>query len=298
MLVRDRSTGHGRNPGATGSGIGSDSCRGAGSGIAPEFGEGTESGVEVFVFRRVASLQFAAGMLVFPGGGVDERDVDERDVDERDVDQRIRWYGPPPQTFAPSLSADPALARALVVAAIRETFEECGVLLAGPPGGDVVTLTERDWAEGWQERHARLLSGDLGLAELLAAAGLELRADLVRPWAHWITPPVEGSRRYDTRFFLAAMPSGQIARDLGGEGEQARWLRAADGVQQYVAGQVRMLPPTAVCLEELAAAPSVAALLATLRRIRPVMPWTVRRPDGILAVEVDLDGRGGGEPRA
>jgi 8-oxo-dGTP pyrophosphatase MutT (NUDIX family) len=247
-----------------------------------------EAGVEVFVFRRVASMQFAAGMQVFPGGRVDERDCDES----------VPWGGPGPQTFAGPLSADVGLARALVVAAVRETFEECGVLLAGPPGGDVVTLTEQDWQNGWRERHERVLSGAGGLSELLNETGLVLRADLVRPWAHWITPPGEGSRRYDTRFFVAAMPTGQLARDLGGEGEHARWLPAAEGVRQYVDGKVRMLPPTVVCLEELAAAPSVAALLATPRRIRPVMPWLVGMPDGGLAVQVDLDGLGGGEPWA
>ena len=245
------------------------------------------AGVDVFVFRRVASMQFAAGMQVFPGGR----------VDERDADPAVPWQGTPVEAFTGPLSADVALARALVVAAVRETFEECGVLLAGHPDGDLVRLGEAEWEGGWRAHRERLAAGEVGLAELLRETGLALRADLLWPWAHWITPPGEGPRRYDTRFFVAAMPSGQLARDLGGEGEQARWLPAAEGVRQYVDGRTRMLPPTVVCMEELAAAPSVDRLLATPRRIRPVMPWPVGLPDGGFAVEVDLDGLGGGEPR-
>ena len=245
------------------------------------------SGVEVFVFRRVAAMQFAAGMHVFPGGR----------VDERDADPSVPWQGPPPGDFAGPLSADVELARALVVAAVRETFEECGVLLAGEPGGAVLRIDETSWDDAWRARRERMAAGDLGLAELLVGAGLVLRADLIRPWAHWITPPGEAPRRYDTRFFVAGMPLGQLARDLGGEGEHARWLSAADGVGQYADGLTRMLPPTVVCLEELAAAASVEQLLDTTRRIRPVMPWPVALPDGGFAVEVDLDGLGGGEAR-
>lgn len=244
-------------------------------------------GVEVFVFRRVAAMQFAAGMHVFPGGR----------VDERDADPSVPWQGPPPDDFAGPLSADLELARALVVAAVRETFEECGVLLAGEPDGAVLRIDETGWHDVWCGRRERMAAGELGLAELLVDAGLVLRADLIRPWAHWITPPGEASRRYDTRFFVAGMPPAQLARDLGGEGEQARWLSAADGVDQYADGRTRMLPPTVVCLEELAAAASVERLLDTTRRIRPVTPWPVALPDGGVAVEVDLDGLGGGEPR-
>jgi 8-oxo-dGTP pyrophosphatase MutT (NUDIX family) len=279
MLVRDV----GPSSGSTASG--STAAGGTAPGTAPG---GSGGGVEVFVFRRVAGMQFAAGMHVFPGGR----------VDERDADPSVPWHGPGPQAFAAQLSADVELARALVVAAVRETFEECGVLLAsGPDGSDVPIPTGPDWDHDWADRQRRMAAGELGLAQLLGEAGLVLRADLLRPWAHWVTPPREG-RRYDTRFFVAAMPPGQLARDLGGEGEQARWLAAAEGVRQHAEGRSLMLPPTLVCLEELAAAGSVAALMAAGRRIRPVMPWIVTGADGGLLVTVDLDGVGGGEPPA
>ncbi len=278
MLVRDRATSVG---GVTAPG-GPHGPSGVGDGAAG----GRPGGVEVFVFRRVASMQFAAGMQVFPGGR----------VDERDADPTVPWHGPDPARFTGPLSAEVPLARALVVAAVRETFEECGVLLASRPDGDDAAPGPEAWDGALREWHRRMAAGEVALAEMLREEGLVLRADLLHPWAHWVTPPGE-PRRYDTRFFVAEMPGGQQARDLGGEGEQARWLPAGEAVVAYRDGRTQMLPPTLVCVEELAEAASVAALLATPRRIRPVMPWPARLPDGRPAVEVDLDGVGGGEPR-
>lgn len=272
-------------------------------------------GPEVFLFRRVASLAFAAGMYVFPGGR----------VDPADDDPGIPWQGPEPARFAAALSCPEPVARASVVGAVRETFEECGVLLAATPEGRFPTGLD---APAWEQRREQLAAGACGLGELLREAGLVLRADLLHPWAHWITPPFE-PRRYDTRFFVAAMPPGQQARDLGGEGEHAQWVRAAEAVRGYHAGQFRLMPPTLVCLEEMAAAGSVQAVLATPRTIRPVMPRLVRSGAGVAAgsepgvgappvrpapavataaapgadpgarvaaeIEVDLDGLGGGD---
>ena len=243
-------------------------------------------GVEVFAFRRVPRMAFAAGMLVFPGGG----------VDPRDLDPAVPWTGTPATDLAPRLGATADAARALVVAAVRETFEECGILPAVRPGGPAGA------AQPAEEQRQALEAGDVSLAEVLREAGLVLDADLLLPWAHWVTPGFE-SRRFDTRFFLAVPPPGAQPRDLhaeglGGEGERAGWLLAADAVRRHGRGQLPMLPPTLVCLEELAAAPDVATLLATPRRLRPVSPWLHHDPAGDEdpVLRVDLDGAGGGEP--
>ena len=107
---------------------------------------------------------------------------------------------------------------------MRETFEEAGVLLAGPAEGAVVPDVSGD---DWEEQRQALLSRDLSLTELLAGRGLVLRSDLLRPFAHWITPPME-SRRYDTKFFAAALPAGQEARDVSGKSltNAATYLRS------------------------------------------------------------------------
>lgn len=244
-----------------------------------------QSGVEVFLLRRRTALAFAAGMHVFPGGGVDQRDF-----------APCPWAGPTGDDLAEALSAEPDVARAVVVAAVRETFEECGVLLAGPQdaaGSDQGLEVADVRGRAWEQARVALASGGLGLGELLAANRLVLRADLLVPWAHWLTPLAE-PRRFDTRFFLAALPAGQQAREVLGEADRAEWVPAGAALARADAGEVAVMPPTRVCLEELAQASGVGALLGTSRRPRRVMPWLGVDEEGQTVVEVDLDGAGGG----
>lgn len=234
-----------------------------------------DAGPEVYLLRRVTTMAFAAGMYVFPGGRVDSADSTER----------IGWVGPPPEAWAASLSADAPLARALVCAAVRETFEECGVLLAGADASSVVDCSGPEWES---DRQA-LLARETSLSDLLLARGLFLRADLLRPWAHWITPEPE-PRRYDTRFLVAALPPLQSTREVDGEADHATWLTPAAALKQHRDGALAMLPPTEVTLEQLDGLASAAAVLAAAdaRRIRPVTPRievadghaTVVLPDG------------------
>ncbi len=222
------------------------------------------SGVEVYLLRRVVSMAFAAGMHVFPGGSVDDRDAELPDT---------AWAGPPPAVWAGQLDADPALARALVCAAVRETFEESGVLLAGPTATEMVADTR---AADWEVDRQRLLDRSLSMAELLERRRLVLRSDLLRTWAHWITPEAE-PRRYDTRFFVAALPSGQRTREVGGEADRVTWATPGDVLRAHSGGEVGLLPPTAVTLEELRSYPDVATVLAAAanRNLRPRLPRIV-----------------------
>src|SRR5580693_7875257 len=177
------------------------------------------AGVEVYLLRRTEALEFAPGACVFPGGSVDVRDADPGIAE-------TGWAGPAPADFGQLLGVPADRARALVCAAVRETFEESGVLLAGPAPDELVP----DGADLAQDRQA-LLDGSLSLSELLARRGLLLRADLLTPWARWITPEVS-PRRYDTWFFAAALPAGQTAGLEGpettqnpGESDSGTWLR-------------------------------------------------------------------------
>src|SRR5438270_11777892 len=206
-------------------------------------------GVEAYLLRRTRTMAFAAGMYVFPGGSVDPRDESLADT---------AWVGPPPQRWAGLLSADERLAKALVCAAVRETFEESGVLLAGTGADDIVADTTDD---EWEADRLALIARDLSFAGMLARRGLVLRADLLRPWAHWITPEFE-PKRFDTRFFVAALPAGQRARDVGGEADRVAWVRPADALAAAHSGEMGMLPPTAFTLSELATYDHAAAALA------------------------------------
>ena len=227
-----------------------------------------QHGVEVFMLRRVATMEFAPRMMVFPGGG----------VDARDADPALPWAGPTPADWGRVLGADEMTARELVVAAVREVFEECGVLLAGPDAESVVGDVS---GADWQAERQALLSRQRSLAEVLIARGLVLRSDLLRARAHWITPEFE-SRRYDTRFFAALLPEGQVPDDATTEADHAAWVDPAELLRDYHRGEAMMLPPTVVSVEEVAAARSADEFLHEELPIEPVLPVLMPTEDGVV----------------
>ena len=218
------------------------------------------AGLEVYLLRRHLAMAFAAGMYAFPGGT----------VDVRDSDAAVAWAGPTPAGWARRLSCAEDEARALVCAAVRETFEESGVLLAGETPDTVVADTTGD---EWELDRVALVDRSLSFSDLLDRRGLVLRTDLLAAWAHWITPEFE-PRRYDTRFFLARMPSGQLTRDVSGEADRVAWMRPHDALAGVDTGDMQMLPPTYVTLTEMAryATPAEAFAAGDSRSITTIMP--------------------------
>jgi 8-oxo-dGTP pyrophosphatase MutT (NUDIX family) len=214
----------------------------------------TARGMEVYLLRRVRGMAFAGGMHVFPGGS----------VDPADATADIGWAGPSAADWAAAFATEAPMARSLVCAAVRETFEESGVLLAGSSPADLLADVSTD---EWESERVALESRQHSLSELLARRGLVLRSDLLRPLAHWITPEIE-PKRFDTRFFLARLPEGQVTRAAGTEADQRVWVRPADAVEQ----ELTMLPPTRAVLTELAAYDDVESALAANRTIAPVLP--------------------------
>lgn len=221
-------------------------------------------GIEAYLLKRTSTMAFAAGMYVFPGGRVDPADARETPP----------WVGPPADEVMHALDADPALAQALVCAAVRETFEECGILLAAPAdmSPTPTAMGSLDSPE-WIALRRSLERQETHLAELLTRLSLALRADLLAPWARWVTPEVE-PRRYDTRFFVAALPDGQRPGQISGEADRMVWMRPADALEKYEAGTMTMLPPTAFTLAELCSYEDVASVLAAahVRDLSPIMP--------------------------
>jgi len=222
-------------------------------------------GVETLMLRRPAAMKFAPGAYVFPGGS----------VDPADYGAEVGWHGPSPAEFGARLGASAEVARALVCAAVRETFEESGVLLAGAPDGGPLAVPA---GPSWDADRAALASGTLTLAGLLAQRGLVLRADLLAPWARWVTPEGE-PRRFDARFFAAALPDGQQAVGHEAEAEHVAWLDPASAIAAARAGEISLLPPTAATLNELASATGAGdgldGILATRRAIEPICPRLV-----------------------
>ena len=230
-------------------------------------------GVEVFMLRRVATMAFAPRMTVFPGGG----------VDVRDADPALPWAGPSPAEWASLLQAPEATARELVAAAVREVFEECGVLLAGPSADEVIADVRDDH---WREQRRRLLAREASLSQVLEEHGLVLRSDLLGYRAHWVTPEFE-PRRYDARFFTAAVPAGQQADDQTTEADVADWVQPTALLEAFRDGSVLLLPPTIVAVEEIAAAASAAEFIAERPVVAPVQPELVDTGAG-LVLRADL----------
>ena len=228
------------------------------------------AGAEVYLLRRVRGMAFAGGMHVFPGGAVDPEDAQ---VEE------LAWTGPPPSEWARAFRCEEPLARALVCAAVRETFEESGVLLAGPTADEVLDDVSTD---DWEAERAALESREHSLSELLLRRRLVLRADLLRPLAHWITPEVE-AKRFDTRFFAARVPIGQVCREAGTEADLRQWIRPADALAQGLT----LMPPTLAVLRDLAEHDDVESALAAERTIRTVLPRVVVGDDGAARLLVD-----------
>ena len=232
------------------------------------------SGIEVVLLRRVKGMAFAGGMTVFPGGGVDPSDA------EAEVD----WAGPSVDWWAGRFSTDAARAKALVCAAVRETFEECGVLLAGPSADTVVADTSR-----YAQSRIQLEKRELSFSDFLKRENLVLRADLLRPWANWITPVGE-SRRYDTRFFVAAAPHGQIADGATSEAEHVQWQSPAAALAHWQGGGSILLPPTWSQLTALSAFGSVADVLAAEPEIPVILPTLIT---GEEQLRVEFPGQDG-----
>ncbi|GAB3279873.1 hypothetical protein GCM10027589_06610 [Actinocorallia lasiicapitis] len=212
-------------------------------------------GLEVFMLRRVSSMAFAPGAYVFPGGSVDARDAEYTSDED--------WTA-----WGTAFTATPELAKELVCAAVRETFEEAHVLLAGASQDEIVA----DTAPFEADRLA-LLDRSQSLASFLTGRGLRLRADLLRPWAHWITPAIE-PKRFDTRFFMAALPEGQRALDVSTEADKVAWMRPADALERAGKGEIFLMPPTLATLRDLLAFGTVAEVLASDRT------FTVHEPRG------------------
>ncbi|MEI7518843.1 MAG: NUDIX hydrolase [Mycobacteriaceae bacterium] len=219
-------------------------------------------GLEVFLMRRHAAMEFAAGMTVFPGGGVDDRDR------EAGLAGNGAWYGPEPDWWAKRFGIETDLAEALVCAAARETFEESGVLFAGPADDPDGIVSD---ASVYHQSRAALEDRSLSFADFLRAENLVLRADLLRPWSNWVTPEEERTRRYDTYFFVGALPEGQRADGENTESDHAAWASPESAIEDFAEGRALLLPPTWSQLDSLTGR-TVAEVLALTRQIARVQP--------------------------
>lgn len=233
------------------------------------------SGVEVFVLRRTASATFAADMYVFPGGRVD--DVDGASDLEPYCD------GLDDATASVRLGIDHG-GLAYWVAAVRECFEEAGVLLARRRDGGPLAIDEAD--------RKAVHAGELSMQQLCARDDLVLDLTAIRYVAHWVTPVGEGARRFDTRFFLAAAPDDQEGIHDDAELVHSMWVRPADAVARAEAGELLMMPPTIANLRFVADCDDAEAAVAVadaVGDIPMILPKLRRTTDGSRQVSLPGD---------
>lgn len=215
--------------------------------------------------RRAASATSFADAYVFPGGTVRDDDLGPGDVDA--LTELTRRGGTPPPT------ADAA--RGLYRAAIRELFEEAGVLLARDAAGATPTILDAESAT-WRARREQLQRGETSLHALLEELGLRPAFGELIYFSHWITP-LGQPRRFDTRFFVAALPPGQQASHCGVELTDGVWLGPHDALGRYAAGKLPLVFPTRMHLQRLTGARSLDDLLE-IARTKPIATIQPGRP--------------------
>ena len=220
----------------------------------------TPAHLQVLLQRRHAGMADMGGLHVFPGGKLETADC---------LLDSATFLDQPPAALHTALNeaeTDTATATGLYVAALREALEECGLLLAEPAPSALPGTAQTDAL-----RARALLRDGMPLAEVLATLGLRLQTRQLVPWVRWITPlaPSLKTRRFDTRFFVAAAPSGQTALHDDEEATDSVWLAPRAALEQYRDGRMDLAPPQIMALAHLARHTQVASVLAAARRQPP-----------------------------
>jgi 8-oxo-dGTP pyrophosphatase MutT (NUDIX family) len=218
-------------------------------------------GLEVFMVVRHHQIDFASGALVFPGGKADPQDFDPALTPHLD-----------------GAAADDAM-RAIQVSAIREAFEECGILLAREEGHS--GLIGADRLVALESYRTSLHSGAASLKAFVEHERLRLACDQLVHFAHWVTPEMM-PKRFDTHFFLAAAPGDHLAVHDGHESVDSVWIRPAEALAQARSGVRTIIFPTLRNIEKLGSYATVEQAMAGARasKVVCVLPWTERRDDG------------------
>jgi 8-oxo-dGTP pyrophosphatase MutT (NUDIX family) len=217
-------------------------------------------GLEVFMVVRHHQIDFASGALVFPGGKIDKGDSEAA-------------------AFCDGITDATSDQVALQVGAIREAFEECGVLLARAAGdSELISGARLQTLDPYREK---IHQGDMSFVDFLAQEQLRLACDQLKPFAHWVTPDMM-PKRFDTWFYLAAAPTDHLAIHDGSESVDSVWISppaALEGAQQ---GTYTIIFPTRLNIEMLAESDSLDAAFADAeaRTIKTVLPWTEQRAEG------------------
>ena len=217
--------------------------------------------LEVLMLRRSLASVFMAGAYVFPGGALDAADAEMAELCEGRTD-----------ASASAVLGTDAGGLAYWVAAVRECFEEAGLLLAVDAGGELVSMADEAAAARFNAHRHALVRGERTLADICRTESLRLATDRLYYCSHWITP-APSPRRFDTRFFVAPAPTEQVPLHDEGETIANEWMRPADALARFT-----FIRPTKFSLEAIAPYATVAELLAAFEAAEPTAAAAGPRP--------------------
>jgi 8-oxo-dGTP pyrophosphatase MutT (NUDIX family) len=240
----------------------------------------SDNGIEVFMEKRHIKSDFVGGAYVFPGGAVDPSDADSAEelCSGLDDDAASKRLGVDDNGLA------------FYVAAIRECFEEAGVLLAYDSTGELLSFEDEAVEDHYKKLRDQLNSGDITIQQIARQEGLTLATDLIEYWSHWITPAGQ-PRRYDTYFFAVRAPSSQTAAHDDWELTSSAWVTPMEALDRGAAREWMIIFPTVKNLIELGSHATAEKALAAARA-KPELPANqpkVRVVDGVGRVVLPGD---------
>jgi 8-oxo-dGTP pyrophosphatase MutT (NUDIX family) len=240
----------------------------------------SEQRLEIFLVRRHDNIAFMGGAHVFPGGRVDDHD----DTDDPDA-----WCDGAAAAVTRLAERQPPEALAFHIAAVRELFEEAGVLLARHDPNQMVAI-HADSQPRFDLYRRDLAAQKLTLRDVVARERLRLALDQLVPFAHWVTPDIE-TRRFDTYFFLARAPEAQDATHDGAETSNGIWIEPADAIERCLRGEIALPPPTWTTLRLLAQCRDVEGAWewAEAQRLVRVQPRVIEHTDGSREIRLPGD---------
>jgi 8-oxo-dGTP pyrophosphatase MutT (NUDIX family) len=226
---------------------------------------------EILLLKRGEHARFMPNAYVFAGGALD--------LNDESTDVYALCKGLDDGLASEQLEL-PSNGLRFFVAAVREAFEECGLLLAYDDRGEIADLSS--WNESrLRETRLKISTGRLSFAELCRTQGWRLAVDKLAFFSHWITPP--GSVRFDTRFFLCSVPPRQTASLAGNEMSQLIWRTAAEALAEHASKKLLLMYPTRSILKQIAAMRDIDELFYFARQPRKIAPITPDLPPGIRA---------------
>jgi 8-oxo-dGTP pyrophosphatase MutT (NUDIX family) len=238
-------------------------------------GDAGDTTMEVLMLRRNAQSVWVGGAHLFPGGAVDPEDAGEATA---------QVCAGRSDAEASRILGIERSGRSFFVAAVRECFEEAGILLA-LSGGEPLSFADAEVERRFVEHRRRLNAGETRLTDICTAENLQLDLDRVAYFSHWITP--EGApRRYDTRFFVGVMPEGQEALHDDSEVVASTWIEPAAALRRHLAGELDLMFPTVKNLEAIGRFDSAADLMAAAAaaEVPAILPRITVEGEGVRIV--------------